>query len=712
LRLSKKNFHEKVYNPLFDQYTKDFDAKLLEGIVQKLDCKVKVDKIVTQIEKCIPDYSSGILQNAFAKDLGGTYEDLALFSIFFADTTLSLFSSEMLDTGIDAIREQAVTLVKEFMMKDMIGILDNKRTRQANALSAPDMQLGLKLLIAESVDECITLVKGNAVASQTLEQALCLLKNFWVKRKTTTSPSTLLRIAQRKSLRINLLAHASHLTGEGTEYKKQLLKLVKEKTPAVLHGAKEFFRISIREIVENALKEVESRFVDRDSTKRGLPVLYKLRRRCYKHMQNRSLTLICERSRTPDRGDDKEEDETDPRKLELLLKEFCGKWQALPVGQGKGKGGNYQMEQEAYQLFNDQLQSQHLLESLKETFKLPKKLKTPLLKHRNGEAQPITLAKLKEALKNMSQGIVSQESALVLNESKFRQTLKLLKVELGYAKPDGSCLFRTFDQWICKRRDVSTSTDIVTAGHKDVRDAIVAIVLGQNQTLEEKQNFEQYFGLGSVAEWSSRMEKEFAWGDHVCLEYFARHYGIILRVHSPIVDTPFQFPHFNDRGLNEEARIAAVAKCVGCVGTKMDAVGSFCRISHVSTKPGFADPNHYVPLWPVKAVSFTPVVSPRFYEVEEPMSSTSALLGDKGMGTAGPRMQEYQDNVSKVSEALKNHWTKHWSKSQKRFFFVYYKKLENAATKGENFSVWANDIEAVILGKHKTIKLPTAGWGK
>jgi len=50
-------------------------------------------------------------------------------------------------------------------------------------------------------------------------------------------------------------------------------------------------------------------------------------------MQNRSLTLICERSRTPDRGDDKEEDETDPRKLELLLKEFCGKWQALPVGQ-------------------------------------------------------------------------------------------------------------------------------------------------------------------------------------------------------------------------------------------------------------------------------------------------------------------------------------------------------------------------------------------
>ena len=66
-----------------------------------------------------------------------------------------------------------VTLVKEFMMKDMIGILDNKRTRQDNALSAPDMQLGLKLLIAESVDECITLVKENAVASQTLEQALC-----------------------------------------------------------------------------------------------------------------------------------------------------------------------------------------------------------------------------------------------------------------------------------------------------------------------------------------------------------------------------------------------------------------------------------------------------------------------------------------------------------------------------------------------------------
>ena len=55
------------------------------------------------------------------------------------------------------------------------------------------------------------------------------------------------------------------------------------------------------------------------------------------------------------------------------------------------------------------------------------------------------------------------------------------------------------------------------AGHKDVRDAIVAIVLGQNQTLEEKHNFEQYFGLGSVAEWSSRMEKEFAWGTPMLL---------------------------------------------------------------------------------------------------------------------------------------------------------------------------------------------------
>jgi len=41
------------------------------------------------------------------------------------------------------------------------------------------------------------------------------------------------------------------------------------------------------------------------------------------------------------------------------------------ISQGKEKGGHDQMEQEAYQLFNDQLQSQHLLESLKVLLRKP-----------------------------------------------------------------------------------------------------------------------------------------------------------------------------------------------------------------------------------------------------------------------------------------------------------------------------------------------------
>jgi len=57
-------------------------------------------------------------------------------------------------------------------------------------------------------------------------------------------------------LKNNLLAHASHLTWKGKEFQKQLLTLVKERTPEVLSGAKKIFLSSICKSVDHTLHEV------------------------------------------------------------------------------------------------------------------------------------------------------------------------------------------------------------------------------------------------------------------------------------------------------------------------------------------------------------------------------------------------------------------------------------------------------------------------
>jgi len=57
-------------------------------------------------------------------------------------------------------------------------------------------------------------------------------------------------------------------------------------------------------------------------------------------------------------------------------------------------------------------------------------------------------------------------------------------------------------------------------GHLEVRKGIIAIVLGLNQTVEQQENFKQYFGLGTVAEWSRRMEHPSEWGTPYSIGYY------------------------------------------------------------------------------------------------------------------------------------------------------------------------------------------------
>ena len=95
------------------------------------------------------------------------------------------------------------------------------------------------------------------ICLQTLEQALCLLKNCWAKRKAS-SITACLQLAQKESLDKNLLAHASDLTkGELLSFVKEgLVELVKKKAQQVLDDAKQAFHASICKSVENTLREV------------------------------------------------------------------------------------------------------------------------------------------------------------------------------------------------------------------------------------------------------------------------------------------------------------------------------------------------------------------------------------------------------------------------------------------------------------------------
>jgi len=117
-----------------------------------------------------------------------------------------------------------------------------------------------------------------------------------------------------------------------------------------------------------------------------------------------------------------------------------------------------------------------------------------------------------------------------------------------------------------------------------------------------------------------------------------------------------------------------------------------------------------VPLWYDRAVSFTPIDSPRtiFFEVDEPMTKCTrayvAGLNEARKNTAESRMLDEKDtDKSRVSRAKDLYWKKHTSTSKNMSYYIYHKKQQD----GQNFSVWEQDIDAVIMGTHKTTKLPT-----
>lgn len=237
----------------------------------------------------------------------------------------------------------------------------------------------------------------------------------------------------------------------------------------------------------------------------------------------------------------------------------------------------------------------------------------------------------------------------------FENQLKVSKLKLGYCKYDEHCLFRTLYQLLHDVKDSEEDMEAeVGGGSSDtgvtdrkkmlkLRRSIVRIVLEKHQTEEQLQIFQKCW-KESVGDWARRMQEQEDYGDTVCIEYFARHFRVTIRVYTPVCQDPLQFPMY----LEQQEEIV--------VGN----IKSVYRIAHVPLKSGEeVRPNYYVPVW-AGGVSFTPhSTPPHTYEpsIEErqwkkkaffkystgdaPMASTSARLApDKANreATAGTRM--------------------------------------------------------------------------
>ena len=195
-----------------------------------------------------------------------------------------------------------------------------------------------------------------------------------------------------------------------------------------------------------------------------------------------------------------------------------------------------------------------------------------------------------------------------------------------------------------------------------------------------------------MEDWARRMRGE-AHGDEVCIEYFARHFRVNIRVHTPLCDSgkPLQFPMYLDQG--ETFARPVVDK-------------SIYRIAHLPVQPHSDVRHHYVPVW-AGGIEFTPLSTPvHGYEIDSdsPMKSLQKKLEperEKRRETAGQRMASSAtpQGIAEVrkQQVFSKYWTVGWSKTQHREFYTH--KLSHE-------KVWPEDYDAVCKDKHPEVKIP------
>jgi putative lipoic acid-binding regulatory protein len=213
-----------------------------------------------------------------------------MFTCFFSKFALPCHS--ILETIIEKLRNKVVELVQNFMIDEIVTTLATHANEGSSRRSGGGVSEDVKKLVKNAV----LLTVSDSSQTLILDEALGVLKRGF--KGGHKSLKAQLYESQVKSLQDNLLSKSS--AGDRTsdpknkDRRKQGGKdlnvmykdIVVHNANSVIGGARDHFVHQVEKMVEKTLKEMKSRLVQGKSSGRskpkGLPVLLKLRRECFK----------------------------------------------------------------------------------------------------------------------------------------------------------------------------------------------------------------------------------------------------------------------------------------------------------------------------------------------------------------------------------------------------------------------------------------------
>jgi hypothetical protein len=467
----------------------------------------------------------------------------------------------------------------------------------------------------------------------------------------------------------------------------------------VIVGARDDFVQQVGKMVEKTLKEMKSRLVQGKSSGRskpkGLPVLLKLRRECFKCIHEANAESASE-------GDNR---------LPLLLEEFSSKWQKY--WSDDAQADSAEMDDYSSRLVGT-IYLRHLLINLEECEGLAPKCKQKQGKVGRSEAQLVPFRQIREAIEKMKTGPASVD--LDLHYHAFTDQLKRWKLEIWHPSvptKDSNSLFWTLNQFLSKQRlvpddggggaEAATEADVSA---KKLRQAIVGIVERKHTTEDQCGQFKNCYGK-SVQDWAREMRKEEQHGDEVCIEYFARHFKLNFRVYSPVLENPLEFPTYLEMGVSLNAT-------------------SVFRIAHLPCEPGSKEVRreYYVPVWPAAVKTTTPTGTPvrdeKPYETDGEFTKNTQeynsvrrgkIKDDQQTGRLSVvddtdmqgQMQIREKQAKKTREQImeqrnfKQYWEAHKSRTNGEMYCLH---------KASGEKCWFHEFRQVCNGMHETIKIP------
>lgn len=686
---------DKVLPEVAAKMVEQVDEKDVVALVHK-----KMDRLTTQQWRT--------LQLAFARELKGSYRQLDLFKSFFSKFALL---TSPLEESLEGLREMVEKLVQTFMLEEIIATLASETSEGSSTRSGADVSEEVKEVVKEAVQYCVAV--GGPQRTLTLEEALGVLKRGL--KGGHSSLKVMLYDSQVDSLQRHLLSQSS---SDGTSIKDRRKKdgrcllgeykeVVSQKASSVIEGAKQGFCDRVEKSVDDILKQLKSRFIDRRGKSKSLPVLLKIRRECFKYLYDRYGAADA----GPERGD----------RLPPLLEEFASKWSGLMSDDALTDSA----EADVHSRLVSSIYLRHLYINLQQRNGVDSRCKATQGKVSRHEAKLVSFSEAKQAIEQMKTGPAGVD--LISNYYAFIDKLKAWKLSVGYSSEDSNCLFSTLNQFLLNHKlarpddDTGGAADAASAMEPDgstmkLRQAIVDIVLQRHATPEQREQFEKCYGV-SVQDWARRMRRIEESGDDICIEYFARHFKLFFRVYSPMLDNPLQFPTYFDMGI-----------------TKWTDVTSVFRIAHLPCEPEskVVKRHRYVPVWPASVQTTTPAGTPLWEEHEyEPDGELKSSIhdrlsedrrkicrkqaaGDLMVQKADADMQDASadDGVRQFARDVRErqlatklpkdeNFKKYWTcKTSSRNGMQYCMHLPSG------MKCWPGDLEKVRRDRHEKIKLP------